>query len=408
MQYIDPIKSAASLTRGGGTVEAAAHLHKVAGTVAAARNMRLDSAGGMGYLGLRHALQCAAKAYVGVEDTKRIDAALATVMKARVDAPEGRLDDKSINLSGSDRIDSANPSATLALARELEFVYSDVLREERPARSAKRLFDVDTRVPAGAKTHTIRRFEGSGEAKFWRNGMEVPLVGIGRDEETFNVKHAVIGLELDFFSNQASAFAGIGEYGEKVSETIDAMEEFENILFWQGSVQNKLLGVATYPWLPKRVIAEAFGAITTLAQFEADVAALHDMVNEVLDRNPGMINGPLRFITSPRFHRGLAQNSKPETDLTLEQRFLNGQPQISSIEDAPELQNYGGTGVDAVLILPDGPKAPKLVTPTPFTMMPLQSSNYGFTTSQAAYASFGGVVMRDVLRTSRIEVTVNY
>ena len=35
--------------------------------------------------------------------------------------------------------------------------------------------------------------------------------------------------------------------------------------------------------------------------------------------------------------------------------------------------------------------------PQAFTMMPLQSSNYGFTQSQAGYVSLGGVVLRDVL-----------
>ena len=400
IQFIDPVKSAESLRRDGTIVEADRALHAVTSTIADARRARLDSAGGLGFLGLRSAVHAAAETYLGLRDTRRVDAALRAVMEARGNQAEGRLDDASVSLQ-SDRIDAANPSAAIALARELEFIYSEVLREERPIRSAMQLFDVDGRVPAGAKTHTIRRIEGSGEAEWYRGGMKVPLVGIGRDEETFNVRHAVIGADLDFFSAQSDAYAGISEYAEKIREMRDAMDEFMNIAAWRGSATNRVLGILNYPWLRKRKVSTAFTTITTDAQFATTLDAIYDMVNEILDRNPGMAAN-LRFITSPRFRRYMAQNKHPTTQMTLLSKVLEGLPNISSIEEAPELQGTGAGGEDQVLIVPRGVKSPKLVIPTGFTMMPLQVTNYGFTRSQAAYMSTGGVVMRDVLRSALV------
>ena len=405
IQYIDPVKSADSLRRNGTIVEAARELHAAGGVLADARRQRVDSAGALGYMGLRHAAHVAAGTFLGIRDTRKVDAALRTVAVARAKQMEGRLDDASCKIT-SDRMDNSNPSAAIALARELEYIYSEVMREERPIRSALSLFDIDRRVTAGAKTHTIRRIEGSGEAQWYRGGMAIPLVGIGRDEETFNVRHAVIGADLDFFSAQSDAYAGINEYGEKIREMRDSMDEFINIAAWNGSTDHKVLGILNYPWLRKRLIATAFTTITTDAGFQTALDAIYDMVNEILDRNPGM-SANLRFITSPRFNRFMAQQRHPTSQVTLKQQVLAGIPAITSIEEAPELQNAGPSSEDGVLIVPKGVKSPKLVIPTGFTMMPLQVTNHGFTKSQAAYQSTGGVTMRDVLRSALIWASVS-
>ena len=406
MRFIDPIKSLASLRQGNGLVEAEKAVRTAGSVVSQARLDGMTSQGALGFLGYRSALHAAGRAYIGEGQERKLDEAIKRILKARAAGKEGRLDDASLDIA-SDRIDSANPSAAIALARELEYIYSEVMREEGPVLSLRRLFATDGRVPSGAKTHTIRRLEGAGEAKFYRAGMEVPLVGIGRDEETFGVKAAVIGLEMDFFSEKADAYAGINEYGEKVREMREAMAEFEEHLGWNGSDVNKVLGILNYPWLRKRKISTSFSAPTTAADFQALLDALNNMVNEVMDRNPGM-GASLRFITAPGFHRLLAQSHHPDNFRTLKEVFLAGQPNVDSIEEAPHLQGRGPGGEDGVLIVPKGSKAPRIVTPTGFTMMPVQVSNYGFTRSQAAYQEFGGVIMRDVLRSVLIWVTADY
>lgn len=406
--FIDPRASTAAIRRGQPLVEAPRETHAVAGVLGVARGRRLDSTGGLRYLGFESALraligQAMVAGVVASDSLDKIGDITKRLLAARSKQAEGRLDSATLEIR-NDRLDSANPSAAIALARELEYIYSEVVREERPILSARKLFEVDRSVPVGAKTHTIRRIESGGEAMFYRAGEKIPFVGIGRDEETFPVRHAVIGLEMDFFNQQADAYAGINEYGEKVRAAQEAMDEFVNVAFWYGSEVERLFGVLTYPWLRKRLIARNFNAIASDADFTAKLADLHNMVSEVLDRNPGM-SASLRFITSPGMVRYMGQSRHPTSQRTLMELFMQGNPSISSVEEAPELQGAGPSGQDGFLIVPKGTKAPKLVMPADFTMMPMQITNYGFSQSQAAYVSLGGVVMRDVLRSVLVWAT---
>ena len=72
------------------------------------------------------------------------------------------------------------------------------------------------------------------------------------------------------------------------------------------------------------------------------------------------------------------------------------------IEEAPELQAAGPGGEDGTLIVPQGSKGPRLVMPTDFTMMPIMVGNHGFSQTQVGYTSLGGVVIRDVLRSTLV------
>lgn len=401
--FINPEASISALRAGKGLVPATDDLRR--GTTAAlgmARAQRLDSTGGLRLLGLRGLvtaalLQAAGSGVVHQDAVGRAADIVGRLGRARASqGKEGRLDSKVLEIR-SDRMDAANPSAAIALARELEYVYNELLRDERPVLSARKLFEVDRSVPVGAKTHTIRRIMSAGDAAWYRGGEKIPFVSMGMDEETFPIRHAVIGLEMDLFSQQADAYAGIAEYSEKVRSAMETMEEFVNVAFWEGSDQVKLFGILNYPWLPKKLIATVFDSITTDAQFKAKLDALNGMVNEVLDRNPGMAMTGLRFITSPGMNRYMGQARHPTSQRTLKEVFLAGQPGLE-IQEGPELQGAGPGGEDGTLIVPKGTKAPKLVMPSDFTMLPMMTGNYGFSSTQAGYVSLGGVVQRDVLR----------
>jgi len=410
MTTLNLIQSRDSLLAGGDVVPADGGVHKnVARAAADLAGSRMDRRGGGNIPGLHSAVAAAIKAYLRTDEreaSKAAATALGKVWKARAGQPEGRLDDATLGLT-DDRIDATNTSAAVALARELEYVYNEVLREERPIRSAMRLFAVDRSVPAGAKTHTIRRMYGSGEFKFYRGGEEIPLVGIGRDEMSFKVAAAAAGLELDFFDEQADAYAGINQYALKVAELLDAADEFANLMAWRGSENHDVPGILTYPWLRKRKLATTLTSVSSAADFNTAKDLLQGIVNEIRDRYPGM-GMELRVIVSPRIHRLMAQQENPETGKSLKERFLAGQPSISEIEEAPELQGAGPGGEDGFLVIPKGPRAPRIVMPKPLTMMPIQVSNYGFTRSQAGYMKFGGVVMRDVLRSVLCWIDVDY
>lgn len=410
MHTIAADKSISRLRMGEGVVMADRDLASALDTgLSRARLARMDGSGSrLHVFGLRETLRGAmrglADAGVVTQDSARqSDAILNKILAARQEqGAEGRLDSKRLGIT-SDRLDSSNQSAAIAFARELEYVYNEVVREERPVLSARRLFEIDRSVPAGAKTHTIRRIQTAGEATWWRGGKRVPFVSMGRDEETFPVRHAVIGLEADFFSLQASDYAGISEWAEKARAAQEVMAEFENAAFWFGDDSVKLYGILNYPWLRRRLISTTFGAVTTDAAFQTVLDALNDMVNEVVDQNPGAAYS-LDMTVSPGMIRYMGQTRHPTSQRTLRELFEAGQPNLT-LREAPELQGAGPNGEDGFLITPKGSNAPKLVVPTEFSMMPVQISDYGMSRSQIGWMSIGGAVMRGVLRSVLVWAT---
>ena len=372
---------------------------------------RMDSLqGAFGYRGMRHAIgellaQASDAGHCRFDGVSQLDDIVDRLARARAVTEGGvRLDDKSIGLTGSDRLDSSNPGAALALARELEYRTGEVLREELPVLSARRLFAVDSSIPVGAKTYTIERVRTSGFAKFWKAGGDIPLVDVGRDERSLKVAHAVIGVQAEFFEEQADAFAGINSYAEKVRAARRGMAEFENIVAWRGAESHGLYGILNFPWVQRVKLNGVLSLPTTDAQFEDRAEFVSGVFNDILDRNPG-ISASLSVKVAPRLHRRLTQSHHPSTQITLKQRIMADNPSIAEMVEAPELQGQGPGGAtqDGMLITPSDPQlAPVIVSPVGFTMLPVQTSNFGLTRTQAGYQSLGGARYKEAMRSKLV------
>jgi hypothetical protein len=416
MNTVDIDLSLRSRRNGGDLVEATgalAGVRGVANTVitAAQSQGRMDATGALRYTGLRgligsYLTRAAGAGMVRLDGgVKEIDDIMRKLGNARramnVAGETGRLDDASIGLVGSDRVDSFNPSAALALARELEYVTNEVLREERPVYSAKRLFSVDSSMPAGARSYIIRRMRSSGQMKFWRAGEGIPLVDVGRDEKSMTIAHACIGMQTEFFEQQSDAYAGINSFAEKVRAAAEATEEFENDVFWNGAESHKLYGLLTFPWLLRVKLPNALAIPTSDSAFEQQAQNLADMINDIMDRNVGA-TVRLRVIMSPRIRRQLAQSHSPSTQRSLLDRFLADNPSVVGVEEAPELQGTGpgGASQDGILVVPEGAMGPVLVQPVGFSLLPVHTSEFGLTQTQAGYIAIGGARYKEALRST--------
>ncbi len=408
---VDPRRSILSLRRNGSMVAADTDIRgavQVADAAMSAARMqgRMDAQGVLNYIGQRNQIgemltQANRHGYCRFDGEAQLNDIMRKLAAARIANPEGRLDDKSIGLTGSDRLDAVSPTAALALARELEYVTSEVLREERPVLSARRLFPVDSSIPAGAKSYVIRRIFSSGEMKFWKAGGTVPLVDVGRDEKSMTLAHAVIGIQNDFFESQADAYAGIGARSEKIRAARQAVDEFENIVFWNGAESHKLYGLLNFPWLTRRKLSSAITIPTSDAAYETLVALINDLFNDILDLNPGL-GGGFRVIWSQRIGRRIAQSRHPSTQQSMLSRIQEDNPSITSIEEAAELQGTGPGSEDGILIVPTGQSGPTLVQPVSFSLLPVQTSNFGLTQTQAGYISIGGARYKEALRSTLV------
>lgn len=288
------------------------------------------------------------------------------------------------------------------LARQLEHIYSETLREEFPPQSAFEAFPLDTSVPVGASNHTVRRISQQGEPKVYRgNSTDVPRVGVSQEEETFPVHHYVIGIGLNIFEEQASNFAGSNLRGELQTAAHVTMQEFTNHKTWFGDEENDIKGVLNYPWTPKRLINTSFGSG---ADSEAMLAALNAAAAQTHEDSK-TVYSPNAVIMSPRLARILRTTRvNPNDSEKIADDFLSSNPRITKIDEAWELQGSGPGGTDIILFYRRDARSVSNVVPKTFTMLPVQQE--GFEMTIPCYMSHGGVIQRDVLNNTICYVNV--
>ena len=296
---------------------------------------------------------------------------------------------------GGLRRDAFDPNAGFHLARQLEFIHQQVLEEPFPVYNAYRLFPVDTSVPPGARSHTVRRVYYHGEARVHRGGgQDVPRAGVTQREQEFPVRHIVSSYAWDIFEAASSQFANSGLLTKLARGARDAIMELENRLFWYGAARHGLYGVTNYPWLPKRVVSTPFTEAQAASDSRAILRALHDLVNWPAENSKGVF-GPNRLVTTKRVRNFLMDTPwSGSIDTTIGEHFLKTNSAIQGIDEAWELENLGGEGIDGMLAYRNDQRGIMLCVPQGITSLPVQA--LGFDNTVYSYSSIGGVVMPDV------------
>jgi hypothetical protein len=303
-----------------------------------------------------------------------------------------QLSDYRVKLNAQ-RLDSLSPAAGLHLARQLEHIYSDVLREEFPPQSAFELFPLDNSVPVGARNHTVRRLSQAGEPKVYRgNSRDIPAVSVGQEEETFPVRHYVIGLEFDVLDLESANFANTQLRQELQIAAQETMMEFANHKTWFGDDENGIYGIFNYPWLPKQILP--LGALQA-TNAEAFLAQMNQAANFAHEESK-TVYSPDTMVVSPRVMRYMSTTYRGTgTDSNLLELFRKSNPRIKSVEEAWELQGSGPGDTDGILFYRRTRRAVANVLVRPFTMLPMQQQGLGY--QIPCLMSHGGVVQRDVL-----------
>lgn len=291
------------------------------------------------------------------------------------------------------RIDGFSPSAGFHMARQLEFIYADVLREQFPVQNAFAMFPVDTTVDPGARFHTVRRIYQDGEAAVFRGGTNgVPRVGVSQREQQFPVRHFVTSFAYSLWEALSSAFANTALVSELLRVARDVLMEFANNKYWYGDSTNGLYGVLDYPWLDKKLVATLFDGSANPDDVLAEMNALANFPIE----NSHSTFRPNTLCVSPRVRNYLMNTPRSATtDTTIGEYWLRTNSLgIKEILEAWELQGVGPGGTDGVLFYRNDRLGISLVMPQPFSTLPLQAM--GFEDVTFCWMSSGGVVMRDV------------
>lgn len=278
-------------------------------------------------------------------------------------------------------------------ARELEHVYQEVLREQYAPNNALSLFAQDTSVPAGAKTHTVRRIMHEADVRYYDgNASDRGSAGASKVEKEFPIHPIVTSIKWDYFEQLATGFANSNLRTELEFAARQGMADFLNDKTWNGDEDRGVRGVLNYDWLPRSISGVDFVDGT-----DADtiLSELHRLARFSYIKSKQVFR-PNRMITSPRLMDYLASRKRSATtDQTILEAFLQDRRQLQdmTVVEAHELEGAGPNGQDAILFDRAGDRMSVAnVIPQGFSMLPVQRT--GFSLEIPCYMLHGGVIMR--------------
>ncbi len=279
--------------------------------------------------------------------------------------------------------------------RDFEFMYEEILEEPRRPLNHSRLWQNDTRVPLGAKTHTVRRDLNSGDAKVTRTGTEIPVVRGSREEETFPVIYIAAAVEVNWFEQISNDFEGRNQFASDTRHALRVIDEKVNEIAFGGHAPSNMFGYLNYPHLAKSTSTQLYTAGGIIAAKENVVADLNAIANFPIEASGGIFQ-PNRMATSIRVRNRLFQTRNSDSsDTSIARFFLDGHETINEIVGVQELQGVGPNGEDAITVYDDSIQSTTLVMVQAPTAMPAFQID-SFRNQVVYIAAIGGVVMRDV------------
>jgi hypothetical protein len=290
--------------------------------------------------------------------------------------------------------DAVSGSGAYHLARDLEYEYNEVLREEYAPNNSLQYVPTDNRVPPGARQHSVERISHEGSVEVYRGRSDnKPSTGVSKDKETFPVLTYVTSIRLDFFEQQSDSFAGTNLRSELEFAARQAMMDFLNEQTWFGDEANGLPGTWTYPYLPKT----PSGVKMDGSESPDDVLAEIHRIARLPAITSKQRYYPNTILTSDRIRDYWAETKRSgTTEDTILEAFLRDNSYVDQVEGIPEARNAGPNGEDLIFGYRRNDRmsmANSIVQG--FQMLPIQER--GMDLVIPCYMQHGGVIMRNAL-----------
>lgn len=144
---------------------------------------------------------------------------------------------------------------SMFFARQLEFIRPKALQTKRAPLSALALLPVSTDIPAGAKTHTYRMWDGVGLAKIIANyADDMPRVAVYGKEFTGKIRGVGVSYGWSYEDIRAAQMAGVNLNADQQMMAARAHDEELNRIAFFGDVEYDLPGFLTNPNIPFYVL----------------------------------------------------------------------------------------------------------------------------------------------------------
>tara|TARA_R110000868_G_scaffold362511_2_gene624659 strand:- start:990 stop:2132 length:1143 start_codon:yes stop_codon:yes gene_type:complete len=285
----------------------------------------------------------------------------------------------------------------LFLARQLDQVLDQVLREPLPELSGLTAFGVSRKVKPGARTYTARRLYEAGSATIYRGGNQpIPRSTLRQREEQRPVRHLVSAFEWSLFEGQSADFGNFSLVTEGVQTANNAIAQLLNSLIWNGSTVDGIWGILNYPWLDKKVSADTFTPASDPIDVKAWVMSLlnypQTQSKEVFVPTDVIMGGNLF-----RLLNDMPMSVTNGSNISVLRYIAENNSQripLANFKSCWELNDAGGTGIDGILVYRKDAQGVQVQMVQDTTSIPLQMQ--GFQTTQYLYSSYGGVTIFDV------------
>lgn len=279
-----------------------------------------------------------------------------------------------------------DPGAGIYFARQLEYIYPEVLRAKLPTLNAMRLFPVDTSVPAGAESFTQRMLEPLGVAEWISNEADdLPFVDVAGTEDLFRLKECGAAYKYTIGDIARGSLTGVNLSTERGIAARRAVEEKQNRTFWYGDASVGIYGVVNYPYTPRFVFSNPISPATSADDIIAEINSFVSSV--VITTKETERPTKLLLATTPYSYIATTPRSTT-TDTTILEFLIKTNPWIDTVESVHELENAGGANRHMAMAYSPEMRTGRLVVAQPFTQLPAQERNLAFIIN--TYSKIGG------------------
>lgn len=295
------------------------------------------------------------------------------------------------------RVD-ANETATFA--RELEHVFTDVVRKEYPDLMGRVLIPSKPGVPSGAETHTYTEIERFGQAKIINDmATDFPSTEVQGNQVSEIIRSYGDSYQWSVQDLRRQALTKVQFVTEKAEAAREAMENLADQLMLFGDVQTGLKGlnsptlVANYNAITKGTqVTGTTWPTATPSEILADVRELFKSVSTVT-KNKHKANTLVLDVASYNhiLYTERGGTSQSDTQM-LYQYLLANVPGLQSIECWSKLDHAGAANKSRTYAYERNPNVLYQVEPQPFEQFAPERRNLAFVVP--CHARWGGVVVR--------------
>lgn len=300
-----------------------------------------------------------------------------------------------------DACDAAAEGVGLYLAEELRLVLAEVLTEERPPMSMLDAIPRDTQVNGDGFREWIQyKVEHVGKAGYADgNPRDIPTVDVGHRKETGKIYPFVTGFKMSIWDMAAAQRASFMLRSNLSAAVNEVMPRFVNDQIVSGSENPRVFGLNNHPFLGRTVLPGTIGVSTAPETIEANLHAMANLRAE--ESKTRFAPNVIRMGTKAVNYLANKKLNTAGGQVSILQSFLDSNRYINSVEEAPELDDFMGTGLGLMLFHREGDsRSLSYIQPYLPRLLPVQIQ--GFNQSYYLHSMYGGLRSRtplDVLLT---------